>query len=218
MSQVKLNSDLFYEIFPHFVAVDPDGPFTLMLVCTAWQDMVLNNPLLWSWINLDDEIGDMEARVATCTTLSASHPLNLILHLPISPSLVQIIRPYVHRVQSVFIDYPMDMRMDTAAAHVSNLISKLQLHHALFHFINGGEDTPYCPDDVCEILEKHSKNQSLDSPTCPSNMITALILNDVVPRFNLHTLLTWLSSSIHLMHIEINFSQLKPGQIGCAPL
>jgi hypothetical protein len=206
MSQVNLNTDLFYDIFSYFVAIDPDGPFTLRLVCTAWQDMVLNKPLLWSWINLDDEIEDIAARVVTCTTLSASHSLNLILHLPVSASLVQIIHPYVHRVQSVLVDCPMDMETDTAAAHVSNLIRVLKLHHALFRFVRGGKDTPYCPANVYKIIEKHSKNQSLDSPTCPSNMITALILDEDIHQFSLHTLLTWLSSNIHLMHMEINFN------------
>jgi len=215
MSHVELNPDLFYEIFSHFVAIDPDGPFTLILVCTTWQDMVLKLQPLWSWINLDDELGDLEARVDTCAKLSASHPLNLVLHLPISPSLVQLIRPYVHQVQSVLVDCPMDMKIDTAAAHVSNLIRELQLYHALFRFISGGIDTPYCPDNINEILEKHSKNQSLASPTCPSNMITALILRRG-PEFSLPTILTWLSLNIYLMHIEIDCNLFK--QSRCAPL
>jgi hypothetical protein len=74
MSQVKLNTDIFYEIFPHFVAIDPDGPFCLVLVCTAWKDMVLKQPLLWSWINLDDEVGNMEKRVATRDVIRCPAP------------------------------------------------------------------------------------------------------------------------------------------------
>jgi hypothetical protein len=218
MSQVKLNPDIFYEIFSYFVAIDPDGPFTLILVCIAWRDMVRNKPLLWSWIDLDDEIGDMKTRAAICTTLSASHPLNLILHLPISPSLVQIIRSYVDRVRSVFVYCPTRMKMDTAAVHVSNLIRELKLHHTLFRFIRGGKDTPYCPADIYRIIEMHSRNQSMNSPTCPSNMITALILDDDIHQFSLHTLLTWLSSNVHLMHMEINFNRLHMESIRCATM
>jgi hypothetical protein len=211
MSRVKLNTDLLYEIFSHFVAIDPDGPFTLILVCTTWREMVLKLHPLWSWINLDDELGDLEARVTICARLSASHPLNLILYVPISPSLVQIIRPYVHRVQSVLANCPVVVDMDVAVAHVSNLIRKLHLHHALFRFFRDGKDTPYCPYKIFE-------NQSLDPLTCPSNIITAFVLHGRAPQFSLHRLLMWLSSNIHLTCMDINFDLFEAEQIRCAQL
>jgi hypothetical protein len=207
MDQCKLNADLFYEIFLHFVAVDHEGPFTLMLVCTAWQDMVLKHPPLWSWINIDNEIGDMEARLAICTTLSASQPLYLKLHLPFFPSLVQIIRPYVDRVRFVFVDCPMDMKIDTAVDHVSNLVHNLQLHHALFRFLKGGKYKPYCPASVNDIL---FQGQPLNSPTYPSNIITALNFSGP-HNVGLHTLLTFLPSNIHLEHLVIDSDRLSFG-------
>jgi hypothetical protein len=38
-----LVDDVVLEIFPHFIAVDLNGPFSLMLVCSAWRDRVLSN-------------------------------------------------------------------------------------------------------------------------------------------------------------------------------
>jgi hypothetical protein len=35
-----LANEVALEIFLYFVAIDRDGPITLMLVCTAWRDMV----------------------------------------------------------------------------------------------------------------------------------------------------------------------------------
>jgi hypothetical protein len=38
-----LANEIALEIFLHFVAVDRDGPLTLMVVCTAWRDVVLGS-------------------------------------------------------------------------------------------------------------------------------------------------------------------------------
>jgi hypothetical protein len=202
MDQSGLNTDIFYEIFPHFVAVDPEGPFTLMLVCTAWQDMVLKHPLLWSWIHMDADFGDLEARIAACTTLSASQPLYLNLYVPYPPSFIGFIRPHAHRVHSIVVHMPMNLEMYEAVSEVSKMIRDLHLEHVSFRFLSGGEDVFYSPTNMHKILEKHSLNQPFELPTCPSNMITALTLDKGLS--SLHTFLTWLSLNSHLQEINIH--------------
>ena len=137
MNPHVLNFDIFCEMLPHFVAVDPEGPFTLMLVCTASQNMILNRPLLWSWIHMDAELGDLEARMAVCASLSANLPIYLNLYMPYPPSFIGFIRPHVHRIHSVVVHMPMDLKMDEAVDHVSKMVRDLHLGHLSFRFLRG---------------------------------------------------------------------------------
>jgi hypothetical protein len=185
-----------------------------MLVCIDWQDMVLEHPPLWSWIYMDAEVGDLEARMAVCTTLSASQPLHLNLYLPYSPSFIELIRPYIHRIHSVVVHMPMDLKMEEAVDHISKMVRYLHLDHLSFRFLKGGEDVFYSPANMEEILEKYSRNRHFASPRCPSNMITALTLSTPnyrqrkEHRLSLHTLLTWLSLNVHLVYLKIDSVEL----------
>jgi len=77
-----LVNDVVRGIFQHFVATDWDGPFTLILVCTAWRDMVLSTPTLWTWIMMDSSSPDWNERMVVAAHLSRSLPLHVVLRAP----------------------------------------------------------------------------------------------------------------------------------------
>jgi hypothetical protein len=79
MSLRKLNFDLLCEILKHFVAIDDEGPLTLVMVCTLWEDLVLSNPVYWTWITIDHKVLELNDRVQTFDALSAGHPLQLTI-------------------------------------------------------------------------------------------------------------------------------------------
>jgi hypothetical protein len=78
-----LNEDVLFEILLHFVAIDWDGgPFTLMLVCRKWQDIVLSKPRIWTWILVDDSQTDWRERMEVAAYLSRGLPLQIRLRVP----------------------------------------------------------------------------------------------------------------------------------------
>jgi hypothetical protein len=93
MEYQKLNIDVFCEIFKYFVAIDDEGPLKLIMVCTLWQDLVISNPLYWTWITIGDNIGRFDARIRKFDALSAGRPLQLTIRLPVQN---------VDRFQSLF--------------------------------------------------------------------------------------------------------------------
>jgi len=166
---------------------------------------------------MDAELGDLEARMAVCTSLSANQPIYLNLYIPYPPSFIGFIRPHVHRIHSVVVHMPMDLKMDEAVDQVSKMVRSLHLSHLSFRFLRGGQDVFYSPVNMDEILPKGSRNQPFSSPICPTNMITALTLSardywHQLPQFDLHTLLTRLALNVHLVHLEIQADRLIKGK------
>ncbi|KIM23156.1 hypothetical protein M408DRAFT_28161 [Serendipita vermifera MAFF 305830] len=77
-----LVNDIVGEIFHHFVAVDWEGPFLLILVSKGWRDLVLSRPSLWTWIKLDDTQIDWREKVLIGQALSQGLPLRAVVRVP----------------------------------------------------------------------------------------------------------------------------------------
>jgi hypothetical protein len=98
----QLNNDVILEIFLQFVAIDWDGPFTLMLVCTKWSDLVVSQPRLWTWIMVDEIQAEWRERMEIGAHLSKNLPLQIVLKVPFESqtSLCHITR----RCSTLFLD------------------------------------------------------------------------------------------------------------------
>lgn len=79
-----LVNDVVYEILLHFVAIDWNGPFTLILVNATWRDVVISKPRLWTWIMVDDTEPDWRPRIDVGAHLSRNLPLQIVLRVPFS--------------------------------------------------------------------------------------------------------------------------------------
>ncbi|KIM20730.1 hypothetical protein M408DRAFT_30123 [Serendipita vermifera MAFF 305830] len=80
--KVPFNYDILYDIFLNFVAIDWAGPFTLILVCNKWRDIVISNPKLWTLIMVDDSEADWLDRAVIGAHLSQELPLQIVLRVP----------------------------------------------------------------------------------------------------------------------------------------
>jgi hypothetical protein len=104
LNLARINDDVLHEIFRHFVALDDDGPFTLILVCTKWREWVTSHPILWSWIILDDAQPEWREKAMVSTFLSKELPLQVILrvfHIEL-----QSIHKIIARCASLFVESP----------------------------------------------------------------------------------------------------------------
>jgi hypothetical protein len=98
----KLNFDVICEILKHFVAIVDEGPLTLIMVCTSWRNLVISNHVYWTWITIDEKMDDFDARIQTFDALSAGHPLQLTIRLPVQN--IDRFRPLFRRCSALFID------------------------------------------------------------------------------------------------------------------
>ncbi|KAG8755683.1 hypothetical protein FRC14_003760 [Serendipita sp. 396] len=81
------------------------GPLELMTVSRSWESALLNSPLLWSRIHLQN-MEDEFSRVWVFLYLSKGCPLDIDIDLTAVPSTtdtLQLIQPYLSRVKSVSI-------------------------------------------------------------------------------------------------------------------
>ncbi|KIM20737.1 hypothetical protein M408DRAFT_30128 [Serendipita vermifera MAFF 305830] len=85
-----LVDDVVHEMFLHFVAIDWNGPFTLILVSTAWRSVVISKPRLWTWIMVDDTEADWKMRADVCAHLSRNLPLQIVLKIPFASNVSMI--------------------------------------------------------------------------------------------------------------------------------
>ncbi|KIM23151.1 hypothetical protein M408DRAFT_28159 [Serendipita vermifera MAFF 305830] len=97
-----LVDDVVGEIFHHFVAIDWEGPFLLMLVSTKWRDLVLSRPSFWTWVKLDDTQVDWREKALIGKTLSRGLPLHLVVRVPFV--LLDELSELLHLCDSIFLD------------------------------------------------------------------------------------------------------------------
>ncbi|KIM20734.1 hypothetical protein M408DRAFT_30126 [Serendipita vermifera MAFF 305830] len=77
-----LVDDVVHEMFLQFVAIDWNGPFTLILVSTAWRSVVISKPRFWTWIMVDETEPDWKMRADVGAHLSRNLPLQIVLKIP----------------------------------------------------------------------------------------------------------------------------------------
>ncbi|KIM25726.1 hypothetical protein M408DRAFT_26046 [Serendipita vermifera MAFF 305830] len=99
-----LFTDVILEIFQHYVAVQSDGPYILMLVSNLWRDLVIKAPSLWQWITFDSNCGEQLEKAFISATFAGSCPLQVILKLPSVACEASL--PYIFRCQNLFIEVP----------------------------------------------------------------------------------------------------------------
>ncbi|KIM21146.1 hypothetical protein M408DRAFT_29771 [Serendipita vermifera MAFF 305830] len=79
-----IDTDVIIEILRHYIAMQNDGTFILTMVSKTWRDFVLQSPTLWQWITIDEISPDCTEKSIICSTLAASHPLQIVVQLPIT--------------------------------------------------------------------------------------------------------------------------------------
>lgn len=110
-TMATLNDDVLYEIFKYFVAVDINGPFTLIQINKTWQyHIVYNCPNMWTWITIDDFIVDLEQRIAVSLELSKDLPLYITICLPSKHNLLTFQRLF-RRCVHIFVEAHASTRM-----------------------------------------------------------------------------------------------------------
>jgi hypothetical protein len=215
MEPQKLNIDVFCEIFKYFVAIDDDGPLTLIMVCTLWQGRVISNPLYWTWITIDDKMGDFNARIQTFDALSAGCPLQLTIRLPVRN--VDRFKTLFGRCQALFIDKcgqidPLEIEKD-----VQGICSILKTPPARLieriYWYNRDEPTVFSPRSLQEQLFRAGE---LDLQpvfdTFPATIISTITLklriNIFRPRESYFNVCKALSNLPYLTNLHLSTDRL----------
>jgi len=99
----RLNADIVLEVFQFYVASQPDGVFVLTLVSKSWCQFVLQSPVLWRWVAVEDRSPDWEEKLSLSASIATS-PLQIVLRIPLadwSP-----LKPVIGRCQDLYIEIP----------------------------------------------------------------------------------------------------------------
>jgi hypothetical protein len=215
MEPQTLNIDVFCEMFKYFVAIDDDGPLTLIMVCTLWQDLVISNPLYWTWITIDDKMGDFNARIQTFDALSAGYPLQLTIRLPVRN--VDRFKTLFGRCQTLFIDKCGQIDQLEVEKDVQGICNVLKTPSARsierVYWYNRDEPSVFSPRSLQEQLFKAGElNLETVFDTFPAIIISAtalkLRINLFRPRESYLNLFKALSNLPYLTTLHLSTDHL----------
>jgi len=221
-----LVNDIVLEIFLHFVAVDPGGPFSLMLVGTSWRNLVLSSPRLWTWIMVDDTQPNWRDRVHIGVTLSRHLPIQLVLQMPFNG--IEELMNSLPRCKTVFLEIP---KLRQASPQGSRLITHEEFfkgrsqYEEIYNMVvitlsslegRGIEAFVESADDTCfaystwTIFERMLSAKTLEDQQngIPLHLIKTLIFKDkpnkIPQRVQLLYILPYLHSFPYLTSLEIS--------------
>lgn len=210
MQYIHLNVDILYEIFGYFVAVDQDGPFTLILVCTQWQHLAVKYPPLWSWIYVDDRIEDWRYRTKISVALAGDCPLQCVIHLPFGSVRAEDIQPYVSRTKVFIVVMPSVMEVKKGFGYIKRFFDLLGHAGEIYiHWVHGAQFNPLNELDVISsnevlenILSTHSQNAVENLRIDVKPKVTLNQLNSMISRVNLLTRLVVFARCIDYRRVD----------------
>jgi hypothetical protein len=132
-----LDIDIILEILLYYVAVQTDGVFILSLVSKSWFTFVLNSPILWQWITIDNLSPDWVEKASLCFALSGACSLQIIIRLPIME--FDNIFPLLGKCGNLFIEVPDDIPSKDVEETTRLLISIAASNSCHVHWYRAGE-------------------------------------------------------------------------------
>lgn len=79
-----LNTDVLLEVFSHYVAMQENGIFILMLVSKKWESLALKTPSLWEWIFINTQDPECAEKAFVHLSLLRDCSPKITLHLPVT--------------------------------------------------------------------------------------------------------------------------------------